>query len=165
MSGSDVREKSDHQYERTKYNTKKLDRRKKYKYSDWYTRHCEDVSPVMFVPQKCHLRSKNNKVHIPIPGIEPGPSGWKPDILTTRQYGKSSTLWMLKTGFCWKYHTRPFNHTDAVIHLHFKVHANHVDKDGSVRLAVLLLFTFYYYPCLPNAFLKLTSKEIGQVVA
>ena len=26
-------------------------------------------------------------VFLPIPGIEPGPSGWKPDILTTRQYG------------------------------------------------------------------------------
>ena len=27
------------------------------------------------------------KKRIPIPGIEPGPSGWKPDIVTTRLYG------------------------------------------------------------------------------
>ncbi len=30
---------------------------------------------------------KFNLVQFPIPGIEPGPPGWEPGILTTRQYG------------------------------------------------------------------------------
>ena len=33
------------------------------------------------------MGKKWQKLNVPIPGIEPGPSGWEPDILTTRQYG------------------------------------------------------------------------------
>ena len=29
---------------------------------------------------------KNFKNKFPVPGIEPGPPGWKPDILATRPY-------------------------------------------------------------------------------
>ena len=32
-------------------------------------------------------REKKNDVVIPIPGVEPGPPGWKPGILTARPYG------------------------------------------------------------------------------
>ena len=50
----------------------------------------------------------------PTPGIEPGPSGWKPDILATRPRGKaacrmpisvtpSETLWLR----CWFVPTKP----------------------------------------------------------
>ena len=35
---------------------------------------------------KYNLFQKGSK-KFPIPGIEPGPSGWKPDILATRPYG------------------------------------------------------------------------------
>ena len=34
----------------------------------------------------------------PIPGVEPGPPGWKPGILTARPYGNSmSHLWIFGT--------------------------------------------------------------------
>ena len=32
-------------------------------------------------------REKKNDIVIPIPGVEPGPPGWKPGILTARPYG------------------------------------------------------------------------------
>ncbi len=31
--------------------------------------------------------SKNMKKDFPIPGVEPGPAGWKPAILAVRPYG------------------------------------------------------------------------------
>ena len=35
------------------------------------------------------LKKKN--ICVPIPGVEPGPPGWKPGILTARPYGRSHT--------------------------------------------------------------------------
>ena len=43
--------------------------------------------------EKCERKTKSKKC-FPIPGIEPGPRGWKPRILTTRPYGISH-LWQL----------------------------------------------------------------------
>ena len=38
------------------------------------------------ITTKCFLTHRLQKF-LPIPGIEPGPPGWEPGILTTRQYG------------------------------------------------------------------------------
>ena len=40
-------------------------------------------------------KAKNikKKVSVPIPGVEPGPPGWKPGILTARPYGRSHTTY------------------------------------------------------------------------
>ncbi len=38
----------------------------------------------------CHIHAPGiwkQKKNVPMPGIEPGPSGWKPDILATRPHG------------------------------------------------------------------------------
>ncbi len=45
------------------------------------------------VSQNCNNKTNKKKIYdekygkkIPIPGIEPGPPGWEPGILTTRPY-------------------------------------------------------------------------------
>lgn len=58
-------------------------------FSSWRLRDVFFVRP--FVRStSCHRYVKLT-VHkkLPIPGIEPGPSGWKPDILATRPYGRN----------------------------------------------------------------------------
>ena len=45
---------------------------------------------MLFTDTAMHLFKESKivlKKDSPIPGIEPGPSGWKPDILATRPYG------------------------------------------------------------------------------
>ena len=34
-----------------------------------------------------HEEGNKRRVILPIPGVEPGPPGWKPGILTARPYG------------------------------------------------------------------------------
>ena len=41
---------------------------------------------------KYQKNNKNSKKNPPNPGIEPGPPGWKPGILTTRPIGTSYAL-------------------------------------------------------------------------
>ena len=48
-------------------------------------------------PTKSSILEKNNSV--PTPGIEPGPPGWKPGILTTRPYGKTLVLLVISILF------------------------------------------------------------------
>ena len=38
-----------------------------------------------------HEEGNKRRVIFPIPGVEPGPPGWKPGILTARPYGRSHT--------------------------------------------------------------------------
>ena len=44
--------------------------------------------------EKCRHIARKNKVALPIPGVEPGPPGWKPGILTARPYGKLTPYWL-----------------------------------------------------------------------
>ena len=43
---------------------------------------------VVYLFDVCYKKVK----FLPIPGIEPGPSGWEPDIVTTRLYGMNCSL-------------------------------------------------------------------------
>ena len=43
---------------------------------------------------KAELKKLKKKICVPIPGVEPGPPGWKPGILTARPYGRSHTHWL-----------------------------------------------------------------------
>ena len=38
------------------------------------------------------MELKKNWPAVPIPGVEPGPPGWKPGILTARPYGTCSQI-------------------------------------------------------------------------
>ena len=42
---------------------------------------------IEIVMLRIHLYFYKSKIVVPIPGVEPGPPGWKPGILTARPYG------------------------------------------------------------------------------
>ena len=70
----------------------------------------------------------------PMPGIEPGPAGWKPAILATRPHGKVRNNWVLGCTY-WKPHSLLLREElyTGLLKLQFAVFRTLLDSSRSLR--------------------------------